>query len=140
MCNNDSPAFTRINRRRPCRNGTYAMTRIAITCILRSCTALVFLPLPSAVFSQDQFPPLASIDSCVPKEVTSRILASANPNDSHPDWRGESNIGLSWSLRPKRYVHATTGRYLVGDLISPRGGVITRNVFVIYKEWVCKKK
>ena len=116
------------------------MTPITMTRILRSCTALVFLSLSSAVLAQDRFPPIASIVSCVPKEVTSRILASANPNDSHPDWRGESNIGTSWSLRPKRYVLATTGRYLVGDLISPRGNVVTRNVFVIYKEWGCKKK
>src|SRR5262249_25278986 len=91
--------------------------------------------------SMHSMTPLPSIDSikagCAPKTNTARILTSPNPNDVHPDWRGEGYIGLSWSLRPKRYVKSNTGTYLEGELVSPRGGTWSDSVFVLLDEWQC---
>jgi hypothetical protein len=75
--------------------------------------------------------------SCAPKDVTARILKSPNPNDIARGWGEDSNIGLSWSFIPKRTVKTDTGVYLQGDLMSPRGGVTNRNVFILSSEWNC---
>jgi hypothetical protein len=75
--------------------------------------------------------------SCGPKDVTARILKSPNPNDIASDWSGESRIGLSWSFIVKRLLKTEGGTFLQGDLISPRGGITDRNVFVLESEWSC---
>lgn len=75
--------------------------------------------------------------SCSPKDVTARILKSANPNDVHPDWKGGSNIGTAWTLEASGRLQRPTGTYLKGDLLSPRGGTINRGVFVLLSEWDC---
>jgi hypothetical protein len=74
---------------------------------------------------------------CAPKSNQSRILSSPNPNDIHPEWKGESYIGMSWSLIAKEIINNDTGIYLKGDLYSPRGGLINENIFVIENEWDC---
>lgn len=76
--------------------------------------------------------------SCSPNDNTSRILASPNPSDIHPEWSGEFYIGMSWSVDVEGRVDGETGSYLKGDLISPRGGVVTRNVYIIEDEWDCE--
>ncbi|MBD2341825.1 hypothetical protein H6G64_33365 [Calothrix sp. FACHB-156] len=74
---------------------------------------------------------------CVPKNNQSRILSTPNPNDIHPDWRGESYIGTSWTFIIKDIIKNDTGMYLKGDLYSPRGGLRNNDVFVIKNEWDC---
>ncbi len=74
---------------------------------------------------------------CSPRSNTSRILSSANPNDIHPSWRSESSIGTSWSFIANSVIKNGTATYLKGDLYSPRGGLINKNVFIIRDEWDC---
>lgn len=77
--------------------------------------------------------------SCTPVDNSARILRSPNPNDLHPDWKGEAYVGLSWSLRVTgSSVRSDTGSYLRGDLVSPRGGVINKGVYVVAREWECR--
>jgi hypothetical protein len=75
--------------------------------------------------------------SCAPKDVTARILKSPNPNDVASHWSGESRIGLSWSFIVRRSLKTEGGAFLQGDLISPRGGITDRNVFILENEWNC---
>ncbi|MFO5492819.1 MAG: hypothetical protein ACLBM6_09815 [Cuspidothrix sp.] len=75
--------------------------------------------------------------SCAPKSNQSRILSSPNPNDIHPNWKGESYIGTSWSLIAKQIIKNDIATYLKGDLYSPRGGLINENIFVLENEWDC---
>jgi hypothetical protein len=75
--------------------------------------------------------------SCNPRDVTARILKTPKPNDVHPDWQGESYVGTSWTLSVTGRVQGATGAYLKGNLISPRGGIINRGVFVLPSEWDC---
>lgn len=98
--------------------------------ILKFVTMLV----PAAILVTGQ----AYAASCSPSDNTSRILASPDPDDVHPDWSGESYIGSSWSVEVKRRVDADTGTYLKGDLISPRGELVTPNVYIIEDEWDCE--
>lgn len=37
----------------------------------------------------------ANAATCSPLDSTARILSSPTPNDIHPDWSGESHVGLS---------------------------------------------
>ncbi|PAX54870.1 hypothetical protein CK510_11830 [Brunnivagina elsteri CCALA 953] len=74
---------------------------------------------------------------CAPRDNKSRILSSPKPNDIHPNWRGDSYIGASWSFITKEIITNDTGKYLKGDLYSPRGGLINENIFVIENEWDC---
>jgi hypothetical protein len=61
---------------------------------------------------------------------------SAVANAIHPDWTGESQIGLSWSFIGKQKIKGETGDFAKGDLVSPRGG-ITKGVFILLSEWTC---
>jgi hypothetical protein len=56
-----------------------------------------------------------------------------------PDWTGQTRIGTSRSLMVKSpQIKDDTGNdYLRGDLISPRGGLVNKDVFVLAKEWQC---
>jgi hypothetical protein len=88
--------------------------------------------------SQTQSDSKAKINiSCSPKNNQSRILSSSNPNDIHSQWRGESRIGSSWSLMADQVIKNDDITYLQGDLYSPRGGLVNKNVFVIKNEWDC---
>jgi hypothetical protein len=74
---------------------------------------------------------------CAPKSNQSRILSSPSPNDIHPQWGGESYIGTSWTLVVNQIIKTNVNTYLQGDLYSPRGGIVNKNVFVIENEWDC---
>jgi hypothetical protein len=74
--------------------------------------------------------------SCAPKSDSARILASPSPNDIHPDWTGESRIGLSWSFVPED--GKLSGKYLYGDLYSPKGSVVNAGVYILRNEWDCE--
>ena len=79
--------------------------------------------------------------ACTPLTNTARILVTPNPNDIHPDWRGENYVGTAWSVvSPGKAVVNDTGRYLKGDLYSPRGGRVNRSVFILVGEWDCTRQ
>jgi hypothetical protein len=88
---------------------------------------LIAFALPSAA--------LADV-SCAPKDNAARILVSPSPNDIHPDWRGESYVGLSWTFVPDS--DDTSQDYLHGDLYSPKGTVVTPGAYIITREWDCQ--
>ena len=76
--------------------------------------------------------------SCAPISTDARILASADVEDVHPDWSDGSTIGLSWSLIPTGDAEDDNGEfYMIGDLIDPRGSVVTEGVYVPVMEWEC---
>ena len=75
--------------------------------------------------------------TCLPKNNTARILTKPAPNAIHPDWMGDSYVGLGWSFAAKRIIADTTGDYGFGDLLSPRGGVVNHDVYVVLSEWDC---
>ncbi len=58
---------------------------------------------------------------------------------SFPLWSKKNCIGTAWTFMPKRYKETDLeGRiFLQGDLISTRGSVAERGVFILYKEWDC---
>jgi hypothetical protein len=93
--------------------------------------ALLTLLVPSV--AQAKLPHM-----CSPLAQTARILATPNPNDIHPDWRGESTVGLAWSFEVKDSARSQTGTFYKGDLISPRGGTVNRNAFILASEWQCE--
>lgn len=74
--------------------------------------------------------------SCAPKDNSARILASPSPNDIHPDWTGESYVGLSWTFVPNS--DDLSGKYLLGDLYSPKGGVVNKGVYILARQWDCQ--
>lgn len=80
-------------------------------------------------------PGLALALECTPNDASARILASPNPNDIHPDWSGESTIGLSWTF--EGHAIGDAGDYLKGKLISPRGDVANAGIYIMAKEWDC---
>jgi hypothetical protein len=79
----------------------------------------------------------ASAATCTANDNAARILSSPSPNDIHPDWSGESYVGLSWYFEPTGYAADHTGDYLKGNLFSPRGGLINPGVFILKHEWTC---
>lgn len=79
----------------------------------------------------------AQADWCHPIVITARILASPNPNDLHRNWRGENFVGLAWALAPGRRIVADGTPYIKGSLYSPRGGLVEKDVYVLFKEWSC---
>jgi len=76
--------------------------------------------------------------ACAPKDNAARILASPSPNDIHPDWQGDSYVGLSWSFEVTGYAGDQTGDYLKGNLNSPRGGLVNSGVYILRREWECQ--
>jgi hypothetical protein len=88
------------------------------------------------------YPTIATImkgNGCVPKDNMARVLKSAHPYDNAPNWTGKNSIGIGYTLLPNRYVvtDAVGGIFLQGDLLTPRGTVMQRGVFVLYDEWNC---
>jgi hypothetical protein len=80
---------------------------------------------------------------CNPKDNTARVLASPSPNATHPDWSGPDTVGTSLTfvaddgpLDGHKDPHSNP--YLRGDLLSARGGVLNRGVYVLFKEWDCR--
>tara|TARA_R100000365_G_C2747452_1_gene77378 strand:+ start:6160 stop:6459 length:300 start_codon:yes stop_codon:yes gene_type:complete len=74
--------------------------------------------------------------SCSPIGPASRVLQSANPNDLHPDWTGESYIGTGWSVIAQNSASRDGVDYLEGQLFSPRGSFQSQ-VYIIANEWTC---
>jgi len=72
---------------------------------------------------------------CTPNDNSARILASPDPQDIHPDWSGDSTIGLSWTFEGRPTDSA--GDYMKGKLISPKGGVTNSGVYILADEWDC---
>jgi hypothetical protein len=75
---------------------------------------------------------------CVPKAPTARLLQSPNPNDIDLSWRGESRIGTSWTFIRDQTVKTDIAVYFVGQLVSPRGGVQKKPIFILPDEWNCE--
>ncbi|MCA9131152.1 MAG: DUF1311 domain-containing protein, partial [Planctomycetales bacterium] len=78
--------------------------------------------------------------TCHPKDTTARILASPNPNDLKPGWTGESKVGTSWTFQADHAVVGSYGeqfKFMVGQLLSSRGGVVDSNVYALQGEWDC---
>ncbi len=74
---------------------------------------------------------------CHPHDNTARVLSKPAPNAIHKDWMGENYIGTSWSLKPKQMIRSGSFAFVNGDLYSPRGGLINKNVYVLASEWSC---
>jgi hypothetical protein len=79
-------------------------------------------------------PGVALAMQCTPNDTSARILASADPDDTHPDWSDGSTIGLSWTFEGRAI---GKGDYLKGKLISPRGDVANTGVYILADEWDC---
>ena len=86
---------------------------------------------------------------CVPKQVTARVLRSANPNDTADRWRGADYVGLSWTFVPRQSLKNDTGTYLKGKLLPPYrpaagqtyGAYLKakgQSVWVLASEWHCQ--
>lgn len=85
-----------------------------------------------------KYRPRTAARSCTPMDNSVRILRSPSPNDLHPDWKGEAYVGQSWSLRVTGSpVRSDSGSYIKGDLVSPRGGVANKGVYIVTREWDC---
>jgi hypothetical protein len=124
--------------------------QLAFLCILQlEFLWILQLASSTSAFAQNavsgtpsEYPSIEAITKnggCSAKDNTARILKTPNPNDLVQSWSGDSRIGTSWSFRPGRYVQTDIGGgvYLQGDLVSPRGGVTDRNVYILFKEWNC---
>ena len=58
--------------------------------------------------------------------------------DASGSYMGTLVNGLAWTLAVRHTVKNASGVYYQGDLISPRGGVVTKGVFVVKEEWTCE--
>jgi hypothetical protein len=76
--------------------------------------------------------------NCAPYNYNPKILSSPNPKSIHTDWK-ESEVGESWSFFSTKKIENKDGVFLFGNLISPRGGVITKGCYIIYSEWDCSE-
>lgn len=89
-------------------------------------------------FASLLLPTAALALQCAPKDNSARILSSPSPNNIHPDWRGDAYVGMSWTFEAYGSAEDGTGRYLRGNLISPRGGLANTDVYILRKEWDCE--
>ena len=80
----------------------------------------------------------ATVLDCSPIEYNPKILSYPHADSIHPDW-AEGEVGLSWSISTTKKVKNENGTFLYGDLYSPRGGLITKNCYVISSEWNCSE-
>ena len=77
--------------------------------------------------------------SCAPLDYNPKILSSPNPKSIHPWQKSGGEVGESCSFFSSKKIENENGIFLFGDLISPRGGVITKGCYIIYSEWECSK-
>jgi hypothetical protein len=88
--------------------------------------------------------------SCYPPNGCSKIFNIPDTNSIHPAWisdyKAGSNFGSNWSFVATKLITNQQGKFLYGDLYSPRGGKmnIKQNgfngpIYVYYKEWSCSK-
>jgi hypothetical protein len=73
---------------------------------------------------------------CAPIDYNPKILSIANSNFIHPDWK-ESEVGVSSSFLSTKKIINENGVFLYGNLISPRGGVLTSGCYILFSEWEC---
>ena len=76
--------------------------------------------------------------NCAPMNYNPKILSSPNTKSIHSDWIN-SQVGASWSFFSTKRIQNKDGVFLYGNLISPRGGLITKGCYIIYSEWECAK-
>lgn len=67
-----------------------------------------------------------------PKESNPSVFSAPTFQSPHPD---QFTVGSSWSFLASKKVTNDQGSFLFGNLISPRGGVIRKNVWVLADEW-----
>ena len=69
------------------------------------------------------------------------ILSAPQSGAIHPEWRSPSSVGTGTPLLVKGRVVENGVSYLVGDLMSGRGGadpaIRTPDVFTFEREWTC---
>ena len=86
--------------------------------------------------------------SCYPPNGTNRILDKPDTNSIHSAWienyKGGSNLGTSWSFLGNKMIENSQGKFLFGDIYSPRGGILNIKengydgpVYVFYNDWDC---
>lgn len=76
---------------------------------------------------------------CSPKANSARILTKPSPNAIHPDFSGDSFVGLGWGFNPEKIVTNVTGRYARGNLRGSHGGVRNAGVYILLSEWSCEE-
>ena len=64
----------------------------------------------------------AEITFCRPESITTRVLNSPAPNDIHPDWTGNSHIGMGWNLIKYGSTHEDGVQFIKGKLLPPFRG------------------
>ena len=67
-----------------------------------------------------------------------KILSSPNPKSLHPNWENDE-VFMTYSFISTKKIENKDGVFLFGNLISPRGFVITKGCYIIYSEWKCSK-
>ncbi len=88
--------------------------------------------------------------SCYPPNGSSKILSAPDTSSIHPAWMSNYNagsgFGSSWTFIATKLISNKQGKFLLGDLYSPRGGkfnVIQNGykgqIYVLLKEWECNK-
>ena len=75
--------------------------------------------------------------NCSPVNYNPKVLSASHPDSLHADWK-DSEVGLAWSLMDAKKITNSNGEFLVGNLVSPRGGTLTNGpYYVIFSEWGC---
>jgi hypothetical protein len=98
---------------------------------------LILALILALILSMSAAPAFAAA-SCAPVTTGAKILASADRSDIHQDWTGGNRVGLSWSLDLQGDEEGADGEfYIYGDLIDPRGNVVSEGVYVNVMEWEC---
>ena len=86
---------------------------------------------------------------CRPLNTTTRILNSPSQNNIHPNWTGDSYIGMSWNLIKYGTVNKGGVQFIKGKLLPPfrpSSGYTYEQyvngkgdtVWGISREWECK--
>jgi hypothetical protein len=76
--------------------------------------------------------------NCAPMEYNPKILNAPSVESIHPDWQ-DAEVGESWSFISSRKIENEKGKFLYGDLYSPKGQLFTKGCFVLLEEWECSK-
>ena len=86
---------------------------------------------------------------CSPKTGTNRILYKPEKSAIHSayisEYKGGGSLGTSWSFMASKMITTPQGKFLYGDIYSPRGSKmnVKQNgyngpVFVYYDDWDCQ--
>ena len=69
-----------------------------------------------------------------PIEANISVFSAPNFQSPHPDFV-ESRVGASWSFFATKRITNSQGYFFFGNLVSPRGGTVARNAYVLVREW-----